>query len=125
MKIIIITLFSLFLVMSFIPFTQFVFAQANPSGDKPVQLTNPLGNDADATNPNIIIGKVIEMVLSIVGSLALLMFIYGGFTWMLAAGNNERVQKGKEILIWATIGLIVIFSAYAMVKLIFQGLGIQ
>jgi hypothetical protein len=86
----------------------------------PVTLTNPIGE----TNPNLIIGKVIEAILGIVGSLALLMFIYGGFTWMLAAGNNERVQKGKEILIWATVGLIVIFSSYAMIKLIFKGLGI-
>ncbi|MCK4539930.1 hypothetical protein KAU09_02120 [Candidatus Parcubacteria bacterium] len=40
-------------------------------------------------------------------------FIYGGFTWMLAAGSSEKVQKGKDILIWATLGLVVIFSAYA------------
>ena len=43
---------------------------------------------------------------------------------MLAAGNNEKVQKGKDILIWATIGLIIIFSAYAIVKFVFVGLGV-
>ncbi len=87
-----------------------------------VTLPNPLGEGND--DPNILIGKVINAVLGIVGSLALVMFIYGGFTWMLAAGNQEKVQKGKDILIWATIGLIVIFSAYALVKFIFTGLGV-
>ena len=91
-------------------------------GGGQVTLENPLG--PGNTDPNILIGKVIEAILGVVGSLALLMFIYGGFTWMFAAGNNERVQKGKEILIWATIGLVVIFSAYGLIKLIFQGLGI-
>jgi len=27
------------------------------------------------------------------------MFIYGGLVWMTAAGSNEKVQKGKDILI--------------------------
>ena len=87
-----------------------------------VQLPNPLGEEV---NPNVLIGKVIQAILGIVGSLALLMFIYGGLTWMMAAGNNERIQKGKEILIWATIGLIVIFSAYAFIRFIFEGLGVN
>ena len=67
--------------------------------------------------------KIINAVLGIVGSLALVMFIYGGFIWMLAAGNKERVQKGKDVLVWATIGLVIIFSAYALVSMIFTGLG--
>ena len=92
--------------------------------NKPVQLTNPLGNTDDDKDINILIGQIINAVLGIVGSLALVMFIYGGFVWMLAAGNNEKVQKGKDILVWATIGLVIIFSAYAIVKFVFQGLGV-
>ena len=44
---------------------------------------------------------------------------------MLAAGNNEKVQKGRDILIWATIGLVIIFSAYAVILFVFEGLGVQ
>ncbi len=91
------------------------------SSGGPVKLENPLGKGQD--NPSVLIGKVINAVLGIVGSLALVMFIYGGFTWMLAAGNKERVQKGKDVLVWAVIGLVVIFSAYALVRLVFRGLG--
>jgi uncharacterized membrane protein YjfL (UPF0719 family) len=50
------------------------------------------------------------------------MFIYGGFVWMLAAGNDQRVQKGKDIILWAVIGLVVIFSAYAIVNMVFTAL---
>ena len=69
------------------------------------------------------IGKVINAIMGIVGSLALAMFIFGGFTWMLAAGSSERVKKGKDIIIWAAIGLVVIFSSYALVQFVFKGLG--
>ena len=94
--------------------------EATTGETQPVTLDDPLGE----TNPQVLIGRVINAVLGIVGSLALAMFIYGGFIWMTAAGNKERVEKGKNVLVWATIGLIIIFSAYAMVKLVFSGLGI-
>ena len=44
---------------------------------------------------------------------------------MLAAGSSEKVQKGKDILIWATIGLVVIFSAYAIVKFVIEGIAVK
>jgi hypothetical protein len=93
-------------------------------GDKDciVSLKNPLGKEAADTDVNLVIANIIQVVLGIVGSVALLMFVYGGFTWMIASGNNERVEKGKNILIWATIGLIVIFASYAMVEFIIKAI---
>ncbi|MBT4483743.1 MAG: hypothetical protein HOC71_08710 [Candidatus Latescibacteria bacterium] len=80
-----------------------------------VCLDNPLG--ADVT-PQTFIGDVIRGILGVVGSLALALFIYGGFLWMTAAGNAEQVAKGKNTLIWATLGLIIIFSSYALVRFV-------
>lgn len=85
------------------------------SSDSSKSLTNPLGN---VTTVQGLIQRILSAALGIVGSLALLMFIYGGFTWMLAAGNAEAVKRGKDIFIWATIGLVVIFSSYAIVNFI-------
>ena len=96
-----------------------VNAKDDPTGA--VTLTNPLG---EGVTPQIFIGKIIKAILGIVGSLALVMFIYGGFNWMTAAGNAEKVEKGKQILLWATIGLIVIFTSYALVKFVFTSLGV-
>lgn len=85
-----------------------------PSGGDSVNLTNPI----KANSIPELIGNVINVALEIVGSLALIMFIYGGFTWMLAAGNESAVEKGKNILTWATIGLVVIFASYSLVNFI-------
>lgn len=88
-------------------------------GSSVVSLSNPLGT---ASIPGII-GKVINAALGIVGSLALIMFIYGGITWMTAAGNEQNVTKGKNIIIWATLGLVIIFSSYAIVRFVLQAIG--
>ena len=84
-----------------------------------VNLDNPLGEDI---TPQSFIGTIIQGVLGIVGSLALAMFIYGGFIWMTAAGNAEQVTKGKNVLVWATLGLVIIFSSYALVRFVIYDL---
>lgn len=82
---------------------------------KPVPLDNPLG---DKVTIPLLIGRIIKGILGVVGSIALLMFVYGGIIWMTSAGNNELVQRGKDILIWASIGLVTIFGAYSVVNFI-------
>ena len=86
-----------------------------------VELTNPLAGVADSLNE--LIGVGINELLGIIGSIALVMFIYGGLTFMLSAGSPEKVQKGKTILVLATIGLVIIFSSYAIARFILEGLG--
>lgn len=82
------------------------------------EFPRPLGEDS----LQIIIGRVINVVLGVVGSVFLVMFIYGGVLWMMSSGNNEKIQKGRDTLIWATLGLIVIFASYAMVRFVLVGL---
>ena len=85
---------------------------------QPGQICDPL-NLGNANQVQILIGRVISAVLGVVGSLSLVMFIYGGFTWMMSSGNKEKVEKGKNILVWATIGLVIIFSSYAIIRFLF------
>jgi len=75
-------------------------------------LQNPLGS-ADV---RIIIGNIIKAALGFTGVIALLMFVWGGFLFLTSRGNMEQVKSGKNTLIWATIGLVVIFTAYTVVN---------
>lgn len=89
----------------------------------PVKLTNPLTGNATSKDIPTLLGNIISYAMGIIGSLALVMFIFGGATWMLSAGNQERVTKGKNIIIWAALGLAMIFTAYALVKFVIETLG--
>lgn len=89
-----------------------------PSMANAAVLTNPLGT----TNINSIIGRVISAILGISGSVALLMFVWGGFQWLIAGGNSARIKKGKDTLMWAALGLAVIVGAYALVNTVVTAL---
>jgi hypothetical protein len=81
-----------------------------------VVLENPL----QANSLPVIVGQIIRGGLGIIGSVALAVFVYGGLLWLTAAGNIERVQKGKNTLLWAAIGLLVLFSAYPLVRYLIE-----
>ncbi len=68
------------------------------------------------TSLHVIIGRVIRGVLGIVGSIALLMFVYGGIRWIAAGGSDENVKAATTILRNATIGLLLIFFSYTLVS---------
>lgn len=64
------------------------------------------------------VGDIIGMVLSFVGVIFLIIIIYSGIIWMTSMGNEQKVEKSKTMVINATIGLIIVFSAYAITNFI-------
>ncbi|MCX6794994.1 MAG: hypothetical protein NTY31_03375 [Candidatus Falkowbacteria bacterium] len=74
------------------------------------QTGNTYGSDFLATKAGLIIG----VILSFVGVLFLILMIYAGILWMTASGNDEQIKKAKGLLVNAAIGIIIVFSAYAL-----------
>ena len=86
---------------------------------------DPKGNIKKATNltdesPVDVTMNVIQWALGMLGLIAVVMIIYGGFTWMTAAGNEERITKAKGVLKAAIIGLVVILLSWAIVYGVFS-----
>ena len=77
---------------------------------------------AEATPLESIIGTVINLILSFVGVLLFVLLIYGGFTWMTAQGNQEKVNKAKKIVTNSIIGLVITLSAYVISYFIISNL---
>jgi hypothetical protein len=69
-----------------------------------------------------VFGNIANLIIGVTGSIALLMFVWGGFKIVTAAGNDKKVGEGKEILENAIIGIFIIMLSgyvvnYAMGKL--------
>ncbi|MCK4968358.1 MAG: TrbC/VirB2 family protein [Candidatus Aenigmarchaeota archaeon] len=64
------------------------------------------------------VGAIIKIILGVVGALALVMVIYGGFMWMTSGGKADQVKKGKDTLVWAVAGLALIFFSYVLVNFV-------
>lgn len=67
--------------------------------------------------------NIIILILGISGSIALLMFVYGGFNWVFAQGRSEYIQTGKDTMKHAIIGLAIIFGAYSIINFLIAVLG--
>lgn len=83
---------------------------------KPVSLENPLASGT--TDVNVIIGTVIKGVLGVMGGVMLLMLVWGGSTWLIAAGNPEKIKSGTQTILWAIIGAVITLSSYVILKVI-------
>ncbi len=65
-----------------------------------------------------------DRIFGLIGSVALLFFIYGGIIFLISAGNSEKVEQGKKILIGAIIGLVIVFASYTITQFVFTALEI-
>jgi len=69
--------------------------------------------------------KVSQWILGIIGSLSLIMFIYGGFMFLISAGSSEAISKAKKIIVAAVVGLIIVFSSYLIIKFVMSSMGLS
>jgi hypothetical protein len=67
--------------------------------------------------------NISRWILGIVGSLSLLAFVYGGVLWLISGGNRETVQKGRQVMIGAVIGLAIVFSSYLIISFVLNAIG--
>ena len=96
----------------------------NQKGVEVVSLDNPISY-CDAKTEDcvpVIAGNVIQTILGIVGSLALLAFVVGGFRWLLSGGNEEQIKKGSKTMLYAVIGLFVVFASYGILNTVLSAL---
>mgnify|MGYP001570745409 CR=1 FL=1 len=112
-KIFLTTILSLAFVLTM--FGHVFAAPAAPADPNMVSLENPLAKDGkDIVEVTDIISITIKTALGIIGALTLLMFVWGGFQWLTSAGNPEKVKSGTQTMVWAIIGVVLVFSSYLL-----------
>lgn len=65
---------------------------------------------------------IFRLMLGVLGSLALLFFIYGGSLMILSRGNTETIQKGKNTLTQAFIGIMIVLGSWLIVNIVIAAL---
>ena len=64
------------------------------------------------------INNIIDVILGFLGILATVIILLGGFKWMTSQGNPEKVTEAKELIKNGVIGLVIIFSAFAIANFV-------
>lgn len=70
----------------------------------------------------VVIANIIRTAMGLLGIIAVLIVLYGGFKWMTAAGSDEKVGEAKKIITAGIIGLIIIITAYAIASFVVTSL---
>ena len=68
----------------------------------------------DPIDPRVTIIFIIRVLLGFTSIVLIALNVYAGFTWMTAGGNEEEVTKAKTTIRNATIGLVIVLSAYSI-----------
>ncbi len=89
-------------------------AGLNETAGKVTAYTAQIASSTDNNFLTTKVGQIISVALSFVGILFFILMIYAGILWMTASGNEQQISKAKNLLINAIIGIIVVFSAYAL-----------
>ncbi len=66
--------------------------------------------------------NVVNVLLGFLGILAIIIILWGGFRWLTSAGNEEKVGEAKKIITAGIIGLVIIFTAYAIAAFVINNL---
>lgn len=64
------------------------------------------------------IGRIVRIVLTFLGLIAVVIIILGGFQWMTSGGNEEKIASAKKLMGAGIIGLIIIVLAYAIASFV-------
>ncbi len=70
-----------------------------------------LGQSSTITN-------FINILLFIVGGLAVIMIILGGLRYVISGGDSKKVEGAKNTILYAIVGLIIAMLAYAIVNFV-------
>lgn len=71
------------------------------------------------------LANITSWLLGLVGFLAFLALVVGGIRMITAFGNEQGVEKAKEIIKWAVIGLALVILSYAVIRIVSGFLGVS
>lgn len=98
-------------------------AQLISPADMPGNIQQATGGETSARS---LIVNIINFALFFLGLIATIMVIYGGITYVTAAGEQEKIDSAKKIIMYAVVGIIVILLSFAIVNTVLQaGTGAQ
>lgn len=87
---------------------------------------NPPGgfeNLASITLPGIV-STLIKLILVVAALIAFFYLVWGGIKWITSGGDKEQTAKAQGTITAALVGLVIVFAAWAIIKLLEQFFGI-
>lgn len=82
------------------------------------ECAKPTSAPSQLFGPNSIFVTITNIMLFIIGAIAVIMLIVGGIRYVVSAGDQNAVTSAKNTILYAIIGIVVAFLAYAAVNFV-------
>ncbi len=73
-------------------------------------------------DPRTMAAEIINVLLTILGIVAVGIVLLGGFKWMTAGGNEDKVSEAKKLLGAGVIGLVIILASWGIASFVLNEL---
>ena len=90
----------------------------NAAGTKCTGFWLPASSTDSNADMDTILGNVVNTITGILGFVAVIMILIGGFQWMTAGGEDGKVDKAKGTLKNGIIGLVIVAGAWVIIKFV-------
>jgi len=80
------------------------------------------GGTADSKGLTDMIKTIVNVLLFILGAIAVVMIIIGGIRYTTSNGDAGSVKGAKDTILYAVVGLVVAILAYAIVNFVISSL---
>ncbi|HLD28371.1 MAG TPA: pilin [Patescibacteria group bacterium] len=112
------------LLLTIMTLSLFALPAVVSAGDDPFGIENAAfdGLNSDTRDVYVIIDNIIALIFGFLGILAVLIILWGGFTWMTSAGDETKVEKAKKMIIAGVVGLVIILLAWVIVRFVFTSI---
>lgn len=87
-----------------------------------VQSAKGIGVATDLFGYNGIFATVSNTLLFVIGALSVLMIVIGGLRYVISGGNSNAVTSAKNTILYAIVGLVIAFLAYAVINFVLNAL---
>lgn len=94
--------------------------KTTPDGELSLPDAKQFGTIGENTSFRLYLQKVVNFVLSFLGLIAVIFIIYAGYLYVIDGGGDGQKDKAKKIIIYVSIGIIVILASYALVNTLIQ-----
>jgi heme/copper-type cytochrome/quinol oxidase subunit 2 len=84
------------------------------------EITNTI--QLGASDPREIVARIINTAMMFLGIIAVVIILLGGFKWMTAAGNEDKVSEAKQLMGAGVIGLVIILASWGIASFVLNQL---
>ena len=87
----------------------------------PRKYSSRAGDKVAQSVPQWLISNVIALIIGVLGVAAVLAIIYGGILYVTAGADPEKAERGKRVIMYAVVGILIATAAYMIYLFVING----